>query len=104
MTYETRLLLPAQPKITTWRTATSLDQLLSISIPAPSSKIIYQSTIFPISMKQLLTKALRLQYTLPSGSFMVNCPLYFSALSGLSRTCHAQDQATTSLQQVQVFT
>ena len=37
------------------------------------------------------------QYTLPSGSYMVNCPLYFSALTGLSRTCHAQDQATTSL-------
>lgn len=28
---------------------------------------------------------------------MVNCPLYFSALSPLSRTCHAQDQATTTL-------
>ncbi|KAJ4366012.1 hypothetical protein N0V85_009232 [Neurospora sp. IMI 360204] len=38
-----------------------------------------------------------LAYTLPSSSFMVNCPLYFSALSALSRTCHAQDQATTTL-------
>lgn len=38
-----------------------------------------------------------LAYTLPSQSYMVNCPLYFSDLSALSRTCHAQDQATTTL-------
>lgn len=38
-----------------------------------------------------------LAYTLPSQSYMVNCPLYFSALSALSRTCHDQDQATTTL-------
>lgn len=38
-----------------------------------------------------------LAYTLPSQSFMVNCPLYFTALPALSRTCHAQDQATTNL-------
>ncbi|KAI1082412.1 neutral protease [Whalleya microplaca] len=38
-----------------------------------------------------------LAYTLPSGSFIVNCPLYFSALTPLSSTCHAQDQATTTL-------
>ncbi|KAI1396789.1 Deuterolysin metalloprotease family-domain-containing protein [Hypoxylon fuscum] len=38
-----------------------------------------------------------LAYTLPSQSYMVNCPLYFSALPALSRTCHAQDQATTTL-------
>ncbi|KAK3401386.1 Deuterolysin metalloprotease family-domain-containing protein [Sordaria brevicollis] len=41
-----------------------------------------------------------LAYTLPSASYMVNCPLYFSGLSGLSRTCHAQDQATTTLHEV----
>ncbi|KAK1777215.1 Deuterolysin metalloprotease family-domain-containing protein [Copromyces sp. CBS 386.78] len=41
-----------------------------------------------------------LAYTLPSASYMVNCPLYFSALSALSRTCHAQDQATTTLHEV----
>ena len=38
-----------------------------------------------------------LAYTLPSQSYMVNCPIYFSALPGLTRTCHAQDQATTTL-------
>ncbi|KAF2115652.1 neutral protease [Lophiotrema nucula] len=37
-----------------------------------------------------------LAYTLPSGSFIVNCPLEFT-LPALTRTCHAQDQATTSL-------
>ncbi|ORX94823.1 neutral protease 2-like protein [Clohesyomyces aquaticus] len=41
-----------------------------------------------------------LAYTLPSQSYMVNCPLYFSGLSPLSRTCHAQDQATTTLHEV----
>ncbi|KAI1773070.1 Deuterolysin metalloprotease family-domain-containing protein [Hypoxylon cercidicola] len=38
-----------------------------------------------------------LAYTLPSGSFMVNCPLYFSGLTALTRTCHGQDQATTTM-------
>jgi deuterolysin len=38
-----------------------------------------------------------LAYTLPSRSYMVNCPLYFSALTPLSRTCHDQDQATTTV-------
>ena len=38
-----------------------------------------------------------LAYTLPSQSYMVNCPLYFSALPALTRSCHAQDQATTTL-------
>lgn len=38
-----------------------------------------------------------LAYTLPSGSYIVNCPLYFSALPALTKTCHAQDQATTTL-------
>ncbi|KAL8354676.1 hypothetical protein RB601_004198 [Gaeumannomyces tritici] len=38
-----------------------------------------------------------LAYTQPSTSIMVNCPLYYSALPALSRTCHAQDQATTTL-------
>ncbi|KAI1334113.1 neutral protease 2-like protein [Xylariaceae sp. FL0016] len=38
-----------------------------------------------------------LAYTLPSGSYIVNCPLYFSALTPLTSTCHAQDQATTTL-------
>lgn len=41
-----------------------------------------------------------LAYTLPSASYMVNCPLYFSALPALSRTCHAQDQATTTLHEM----
>ncbi|KAI5863803.1 Deuterolysin metalloprotease family-domain-containing protein [Durotheca rogersii] len=38
-----------------------------------------------------------LAYTLPSASFMVNCNLYYTALSALTRTCHGQDQATTTL-------
>ncbi|KAI0392270.1 neutral protease 2-like protein [Xylariaceae sp. FL0594] len=41
-----------------------------------------------------------LAYTLPSGSYIVNCPLYFSALPGVTGTCHAQDQATTTLHEV----
>ncbi|KAK0610621.1 Deuterolysin metalloprotease family-domain-containing protein [Bombardia bombarda] len=41
-----------------------------------------------------------LAYTLPSGSYMVNCPLYFSALPAVTGTCHAQDQATTTLHEV----
>ncbi|KAI1464831.1 metallo proteinase [Daldinia caldariorum] len=38
-----------------------------------------------------------LAYTLPSAQYEVNCNLYFTALPALSRTCHAQDQATTTL-------
>ncbi|KAF1978455.1 neutral protease 2-like protein [Bimuria novae-zelandiae CBS 107.79] len=41
-----------------------------------------------------------LAYTLPSASYIVNCPLYFSALPALTKTCHAQDQATTTLHEV----
>lgn len=41
-----------------------------------------------------------LAYTLPSGSYIVNCPLYFSALPAVTGTCHAQDQATTTLHEV----
>ncbi|KAM7202970.1 Deuterolysin metalloprotease (M35) family domain containing protein [Naviculisporaceae sp. PSN 640] len=41
-----------------------------------------------------------LAYTLPSQSYMVNCPLYFSALPALTSTCHGQDQATTTLHEV----
>ncbi|KAK6074053.1 Neutral protease 2-like protein [Seiridium cupressi] len=41
-----------------------------------------------------------LAYTLPSASYMVSCPLYFSALPALTKTCHAQDQATTTLHEV----
>ena len=41
-----------------------------------------------------------LAYTVPSRSLMVSCPLYFSALTGLSTQCHAQDQATTTLHEV----
>lgn len=41
-----------------------------------------------------------LAYTQPSTSIMVNCPLYYSNLPALSRTCHAQDQATTTLHEV----
>jgi deuterolysin len=41
-----------------------------------------------------------LAYTLPSGSYIVNCPLYFSAIPATTNTCHAQDQATTTLHEV----
>ncbi|KAK4209110.1 Deuterolysin metalloprotease family-domain-containing protein [Rhypophila decipiens] len=41
-----------------------------------------------------------LAYTLPSQSYMVNCPLYFTALTPLTTTCHGQDQATTTLHEV----
>ncbi|ETS73211.1 Neutral protease 2 [Pestalotiopsis fici W106-1] len=41
-----------------------------------------------------------LAYTLPSGSFMVSCPLYFNYLPALTKSCHAQDQATTTLHEV----
>ncbi|OAL43641.1 neutral protease 2-like protein [Pyrenochaeta sp. DS3sAY3a] len=41
-----------------------------------------------------------LAYTYPSTSQMVNCPLFFTGLTALSRTCHAQDQATTVLHEM----
>ncbi|KAF3002014.1 hypothetical protein E8E13_008406 [Curvularia kusanoi] len=41
-----------------------------------------------------------LAYTYPATSQMVNCPLFFSGLTALSRTCHAQDQATTVLHEM----
>lgn len=36
-----------------------------------------------------------LAYTIPATSQTVNCPLFFTDLTSLSRACHAQDQATT---------
>ncbi|KAL7820678.1 Deuterolysin metalloprotease family domain-containing protein [Trichoderma gracile] len=41
-----------------------------------------------------------LAYTLPSGSLMVYCNLYFTALPALTRSCHAQDQATTNIHEI----
>ncbi|RWA13945.1 hypothetical protein EKO27_g1141 [Xylaria grammica] len=38
-----------------------------------------------------------LAYTLPSASYIVNCNLFFTALPATTNTCHAQDQATTTL-------
>lgn len=38
-----------------------------------------------------------LAYTLPSNNYIAYCPLFFNELPGLSRQCHAQDQATTVL-------
>ncbi|KAK2871602.1 hypothetical protein FQN49_003018 [Arthroderma sp. PD_2] len=38
-----------------------------------------------------------LAYTLPSQNLVVNCPIYYSDLPALARSCHAQDQATTTL-------
>jgi deuterolysin len=41
-----------------------------------------------------------LAYTIPSTDEVVNCPLYYSALPALTSTCHAQDQATTTLHEM----
>ncbi|TDZ36018.1 Neutral protease 2-like protein [Colletotrichum spinosum] len=41
-----------------------------------------------------------LAYTVPSLKYMVNCPLYFNRLPSLTKTCHAQDQATTTLHEM----
>ncbi|KAK2014626.1 deuterolysin metalloprotease [Colletotrichum eremochloae] len=41
-----------------------------------------------------------LAYTVPAYSYMVNCPLYFSALPSLTTSCHGQDQATTTLHEM----
>ncbi|TEA14275.1 Neutral protease 2-like protein [Colletotrichum sidae] len=41
-----------------------------------------------------------LAYTVPSLKYMVNCPLYFHRLPSLTKTCHAQDQATTTLHEM----
>ena len=38
-----------------------------------------------------------LAYTLPSGSYMAYCDLYFQQLPALTTSCHSQDQATTNL-------
>lgn len=38
-----------------------------------------------------------LAYTVPSQSYMAYCDLYYNQLPGLTRSCHAQDQATTNL-------
>lgn len=38
-----------------------------------------------------------LAYTIPSYSVMVYCPLYFSDLPDVTRTCHAQDKAGTNI-------
>jgi deuterolysin len=38
-----------------------------------------------------------LAYTVPSASYITYCPIFFSELPALARSCHAQDQATTVL-------
>lgn len=38
-----------------------------------------------------------LAYTVPAYKYMVNCPLYFTALPLLTTGCHNQDQSTTTL-------
>lgn len=38
-----------------------------------------------------------LAYTLPSQNIIANCDIYYSELPALASSCHAQDQATTSL-------
>ncbi|KAF3482801.1 metalloproteinase [Arthroderma uncinatum] len=38
-----------------------------------------------------------LAYTLPSQNIVINCPIYYSDLPALANSCHAQDQATTTL-------
>ncbi|KAK2001525.1 deuterolysin metalloprotease [Colletotrichum falcatum] len=41
-----------------------------------------------------------LAYTVPAYSYMVNCPLYFTALPSLTTSCHGQDQTTTTLHEM----
>ncbi|KAK1985235.1 deuterolysin metalloprotease [Colletotrichum cereale] len=41
-----------------------------------------------------------LAYTVPAYNYMVNCPLYFTALPSLTTSCHGQDQATTTLHEM----
>jgi deuterolysin len=38
-----------------------------------------------------------LAYTVPSRNLVVNCPLYFSHLQVLVKTCHVQDMAATTI-------
>nr|Q09016.1 RecName: Full=Neutral protease 2 homolog mep20; AltName: Full=Deuterolysin mep20; Flags: Precursor [Aspergillus fumigatus]AAB07644.1 MEP20 [Aspergillus fumigatus] len=38
-----------------------------------------------------------LAYTLPSSNLIANCDIYYSYLPALTSSCHAQDQATTTL-------
>ncbi|GIK03013.1 hypothetical protein Aspvir_007079 [Aspergillus viridinutans] len=38
-----------------------------------------------------------LAYTLPSNNIIANCDIYYSNLPALAGSCHAQDQATTTL-------
>ncbi|KAM5449635.1 putative deuterolysin [Microsporum audouinii] len=41
-----------------------------------------------------------LAYTLPSRNQVYNCPIYYSELPPLTKECHAQDQATTTLHEL----
>ncbi|KXH67433.1 deuterolysin metalloprotease [Colletotrichum salicis] len=41
-----------------------------------------------------------LAYTVPAYKYMVNCPLYFTALPLLTTGCHNQDQSTTTLHEM----
>ncbi|KAF2397887.1 neutral protease 2-like protein mep20 [Trichodelitschia bisporula] len=41
-----------------------------------------------------------LAYTVPSVNAVVNCPLYFTEFGTVSKVCHAQDQATTTLHEM----
>lgn len=41
-----------------------------------------------------------LAYTIPSKNVIVNCPIFYSALTALTTTCHKQDQATTTLHEM----
>ncbi|RDL40146.1 Neutral protease 2 [Venustampulla echinocandica] len=41
-----------------------------------------------------------LAYTIPSTNEIVNCPIYYSALSLITNTCHDQDQTTTTLHEM----
>ncbi|PLB46386.1 hypothetical protein P170DRAFT_427708 [Aspergillus steynii IBT 23096] len=38
-----------------------------------------------------------LAWTLPSSNIIANCDIYYTYLTALTSTCHAQDQATTTL-------
>jgi deuterolysin len=41
-----------------------------------------------------------LAYTLPSGSYLVMCPSYFSTEQPVTKSCHGNDQATTTIHEM----
>lgn len=70
------------------------------------NKVVTECTKGKSSSKQYCTDVYTscvpgvLAYTVPVFNYMVNCPLYFTALTDLATTCHGQDRATTTLHEM----